>query len=76
MVSSQKDVSSKQLANRIEQQTHLCAKTSDEFKVDTVRMWFISLADIFGVLITSLTTATISSRPVLKLESSMVFSGW
>ena len=169
MVSAQKGVSAHQLAKRIEQQTHLRARTSADFKEDTVRwflinsedvgdmaamlilamtvgfgvtgvmlymftyenlkqyavlkamgasnsmllkmifiqagstaflgtgmgiglcaifgefvsiiefpfrlMWFTPLIGILGVLIVSLTAAAISSRPVLKLEPSMVFSG-
>lgn len=169
MVSAQKGISARQLAKRIEQQTHLRARISDDFKEDTVRwfltnsedvgdmaamlilamtvgfgvtgvmlymftyenlkqyavlkamgvsnsillkmvfiqagssallgtgigiglcaivgefvstiefpfrlMWFTPLVGILGVLIVSLTAAAISSRPVLKLEPSMVFSG-
>jgi len=169
MVSAQKGVSAHQLAKRIEQQTHLRARTSADFKEDTVRwflinsedvgdmaamlilamtvgfgvtgvmlymftyenlkqyavlkamgasnsmllkmifiqagstaflgtgmgiglcaifgefvsiiefpfrlMWFTPLIGILGVLIVSRTAAAISSRPVLKLEPSMVFSG-
>jgi len=169
MVSAKKGISDRQLAKRIEQQTHLRARTSDDFKEDTVHwylinsedvgdmvsmlilamivgfgvtgvmlymftyenlkqyavlkamgtsnsillkmvfiqsgssallgtgigiglcaivdtfvsiiafpfrlMWFTPLVSILGVLIVSLTAAAISSRPVLKLEPSMVFSG-
>ncbi|KKN63488.1 hypothetical protein LCGC14_0501490 [marine sediment metagenome] len=169
MVSAQTGVSADQLAIRIEQQTHLRARTSADFKEDTVRwflinsedvgdmgamlilamtvgfgvtgvmlymftyenlkqyavlkamgasnamllkmvfiqagtsaflgagmgvglcaiigeivstiafpfrlMWFTPLFGILGVLIVSLTAAMISTRPVLKLEPGIVFSG-
>ncbi|MFK5987096.1 MAG: ABC transporter permease [Pseudomonadota bacterium] len=169
LVSAQEGISARQLAKRIEQQTHLRARTSADFKEDTVRwflinsedvgdmaamlilamtvgfgvtgvmlymftyenlkqyavlkamgasnsillkmvfiqagssaflgtgigtglcaiigefvstiafpfrlMWFTPLVGVFGVLVVSLTAAAISSRPVLKLEPSMVFSG-
>jgi putative ABC transport system permease protein len=38
-------------------------------------MWFTPLFGIVGVLIVSLTAATISVRPVLKLEPGVVFAG-
>ncbi|MCU7960842.1 MAG: ABC transporter permease [gamma proteobacterium symbiont of Bathyaustriella thionipta] len=38
-------------------------------------LWFTPLVGILGVLLVSLTAAAISSRPVLKLEPGMVFSG-
>jgi len=38
-------------------------------------MWFTPLFGIFGVLIVSLTAAMISTRPVLKLEPGVVFTG-
>ncbi len=168
MVSAQAGVSAEQLAKSIEQQTHLRARTSADFKEDTVRwflinsedvgdmaamlilamtvgfgvtgvmlymftyenlkqyavikamgasnsmllkmvfiqagssaflgagigvglcavigkfvsviefpfrlMWFTPLVGVLGVLIVSLTAAMISTRPVLKLEPSIVFS--
>jgi putative ABC transport system permease protein len=38
-------------------------------------MWFTPLAGALGVLIVSMTAATISARPVRKLQPSVVFSG-
>jgi putative ABC transport system permease protein len=38
-------------------------------------MWFTPLFGIFGVLIVSITAAMISTRPVLRMEPGVVFSG-
>jgi len=38
-------------------------------------MWFTPFVGVLGVLIVSLTAAMVSTRPVLKLDSSIVFSG-
>lgn len=58
MVSAQTGVSAHQLAKRIEQQTHLRARTSDDFKEDTVR-WFLTnsedVGDMAAMLILAMT---------------------
>jgi putative ABC transport system permease protein len=38
-------------------------------------MWFTPLVGVVGVVLVSLTAATISARPVLKLQPAVVFAG-
>ncbi len=38
-------------------------------------MWFTPIFGIVGVLIVSITAAMVSTRPVLKMEPGVVFSG-
>lgn len=38
-------------------------------------MWFTPLIGVVGVLLVSITAATISARPVLKLQPAVVFAG-
>ena len=46
MASSSPDISAQQLAQRIQQRTGLRARTSDEFKEDTVHWYFINSEDV------------------------------
>ncbi|MDQ1326114.1 MAG: putative transport system permease protein [Campylobacterota bacterium] len=46
LVSAQENISPKQLANRIEQQTGLRARTASEFKEDTVHWFLINSEDV------------------------------
>jgi putative ABC transport system permease protein len=56
----------------------LCAIIGELIKGDTYpfrMMWFAPVVGFLGVLIVSITAGIISTRPVIKLEPAIVFSG-